>query len=382
VKTIGERIAWARKERGLTQAELAKRVGISQSAIGSYEAGHREKPRELLSIAHVLRASPRWIETGEGQWDKTDGTESQFEKLLAQYATAQGWRTRPLERWDADALPDWLRNGLGPGYVPDFEFARPGAPPVYVEVKTIMAKNLATTLPHAKLAEEHPDQYALFFLDPEKDDLGLPAFLKTLAGSPTVREDRPSFFRGASPSPTASDDDDLHAIVQGPPGHVVMEPINAWQYEDELPAGKYAMVPRLDVKLSGGHGHDGAQQLDFGFDDAQLRAYSADWVRKRGLKPNKLRVMPATGRSMERTIFEGDDLLVDLADTRIVDGAVYAIWYEGSERVKRLFRLPGGGLRITSDNKDEFPEIVLGPEYLGQVYIIGRVIDRSGPGGL
>jgi hypothetical protein len=73
-------------------------------------------------------------------------------------------------------------------------------------------------------------------------------------------------------------------------------------------------VPRLDVKLSGGHGHDGAQQLDFGFDDGELRAYSADWIRKRRLKPSKLRVLKATGRSMERTIFDGDDLLVDLGE--------------------------------------------------------------------
>jgi transcriptional regulator with XRE-family HTH domain len=168
----------------------------------------------------------------------------------------------------------------------------------------------------------------------------------------------------------------------GPPGHVAMEPIKAWEYEEVMPDGEYAMVPRLNVKLSGGHGHDGAQQLDFGFDDGELRAYSADWIRKRRLKPSKLRVLKATGRSMERTIFDGDDLLVDLGDTLIVDGAVYALWYEGSERVKRLFRIPGGGLRISSDNKDEFPEIVLGPEYLGHVYIIGRVIDRSGSGGL
>jgi phage repressor protein C with HTH and peptisase S24 domain len=161
-----------------------------------------------------------------------------------------------------------------------------------------------------------------------------------------------------------------------------MEPIKTWEYDEVMPDGEYAMVPRLDVKLSGGHGHDGAQQLDFGFDDGELRAYSADWIRKRRLKPSKLRVLKATGRSMERTIFDGDDLLVDLGNTLIVDGAVYALWYEGSERVKRLFRIPGGGLRISSDNKDEFPEIVLGPEYLGHVYIIGRVIDRSGAGGL
>lgn len=160
-----------------------------------------------------------------------------------------------------------------------------------------------------------------------------------------------------------------------------MEPIHAWEYEEDLPPGEYAMVPRLEVKLSAGPG-SGASQLAFDFDDGQLRAYSADWIRKNHLRPNKLRVMKGSGRSMEPTVFDGDDLLVNLAETEVVDGRVYALWYEGGERVKRLYRLPGGGLRIRSDNEREFPEIVLGPDYAGHVRIIGRVIDRSGAGGL
>ena len=168
---------------------------------------------------------------------------------------------------------------------------------------------------------------------------------------------------------------------EGPSADAAIKPIHAWEYEEDLPPGDYAMVPRLEIKLSAGPG-SGANQLAFDFDDGQLRAYSADWIRRNHLKPNKLRVMKAAGRSMEPTIFDGDDLLINLAETEIIDGRVYALWYEGGERVKRLYRMPGGGLRIRSDNEREFPEIVLGPEYAGHVRVIGRVIDRSGAGGL
>ncbi|HSV48342.1 MAG TPA: S24 family peptidase [Ramlibacter sp.] len=164
------------------------------------------------------------------------------------------------------------------------------------------------------------------------------------------------------------------------PGYA-LQPIKTWEYEGGLPSGEYALVPRLEVKLSAGPG-SGVSQIEMGFDRGQLRAYSAEWIRRNRFKPNKLRVMKATGRSMEPTVFDGDDLLVNLADTEIVDGKTYALWYEGGERVKRLYRLPGGGLRIRSDNMADFPEIVLGPEYAGHVRIIGRVVDRSGPGGL
>jgi phage repressor protein C with HTH and peptisase S24 domain len=165
------------------------------------------------------------------------------------------------------------------------------------------------------------------------------------------------------------------------PKYDALKPIHAWEHEDDLPPGEFVMVPRLDVKLSAGPG-SGANQLAFDFDDGQLRAYSADWIRKHRLKPKKLRVMKGTGRSMEPTIFDGDDLLINLAETEIFDGKVYALWYEGGERVKRLYRMPGGGLRIRSDNDREFPEIVMGPDYNGHIRVIGRVIDRSGPGGL
>lgn len=67
--TIGQRIAWARDQRRLTQSGLAKAAGVSQGTIGNSESGARDKPRELLKIAEALRVSPRWLERGEGPWE-------------------------------------------------------------------------------------------------------------------------------------------------------------------------------------------------------------------------------------------------------------------------------------------------------------------------
>lgn len=46
---IGERLKQLRKERGLTQKQLAKELGISASTIGMYEQGRREPDHRLLS---------------------------------------------------------------------------------------------------------------------------------------------------------------------------------------------------------------------------------------------------------------------------------------------------------------------------------------------
>jgi phage repressor protein C with HTH and peptisase S24 domain len=157
-----------------------------------------------------------------------------------------------------------------------------------------------------------------------------------------------------------------------------MTPILAWEHPDDLPDGEFVMVPRLDVHLSAGNGHDQVQ-IELTKDNPQ--AFRTEWVRLMRLKPNKLAAMRASGDSMEPTIHDGDSLLVDTSQTDVVDGKVYALWYEGGERVKRLHLLPGGGLRIESDNPRFKGLDLTGPE-TEHVRIIGRVVHRSGIGGL
>lgn len=157
-----------------------------------------------------------------------------------------------------------------------------------------------------------------------------------------------------------------------------MEPILAWEHQDDLPEGEFVMVPRLDVHLSAGGGREQVE-IDLVKDNPQ--AFRAEWIRLMRLKPAKLAAMRAAGESMEPTIHDGDSLLIDTAQTTVVDGKVYALWYDGGERVKRLFRLPGGGLRIVSDNP-RFPTVEVPPSELEHVRVIGRVVHRSGTGGL
>ena len=45
---FSQRLAALRRERGMTQAELAARLGISKSAVSMYERGNREPELDLL----------------------------------------------------------------------------------------------------------------------------------------------------------------------------------------------------------------------------------------------------------------------------------------------------------------------------------------------
>jgi len=61
--TTGERIRQARKAAGLTQKELAEKVGVKFSAIHKYETGMivNLKRETIAELAKALDVSPSWL---------------------------------------------------------------------------------------------------------------------------------------------------------------------------------------------------------------------------------------------------------------------------------------------------------------------------------
>ena len=56
--TLGQRIARLRRERGLTQVELAERLGITQPAVSDYENDDTRLPADVaVQIARILGVS-------------------------------------------------------------------------------------------------------------------------------------------------------------------------------------------------------------------------------------------------------------------------------------------------------------------------------------
>ena len=65
-RSIGGRIREARKSRGLSQADLARRVGVSQPAIANWESGIHDPRRITLSkLADALQTSLDWLAAGD-----------------------------------------------------------------------------------------------------------------------------------------------------------------------------------------------------------------------------------------------------------------------------------------------------------------------------
>ena len=55
-KKLGKRIAELRKERGMTQIQLAEALGISQQLVAAYETGDRKVPASMLPMLSKLFA--------------------------------------------------------------------------------------------------------------------------------------------------------------------------------------------------------------------------------------------------------------------------------------------------------------------------------------
>jgi phage repressor protein C with HTH and peptisase S24 domain len=81
MKTLASRLVWARTEKKLSQDELAKKIGVSQGAIGHLELGTRLSSRKITALADALGVNALWLAEGKG--DPSPSPEAQYKKVIA-----------------------------------------------------------------------------------------------------------------------------------------------------------------------------------------------------------------------------------------------------------------------------------------------------------
>ena len=147
--------------------------------------------------------------------------------------------------------------------------------------------------------------------------------------------------------------------------------------EDSIP-DDVVLVPEYRIEFSGGDGRLNYEIVE----DHEPATYRLSWFRKHGINPARARRFRVTGDSMEPMLFAGDTILVNLDETRVVDGCLYALRYGDQLRVKYVSRRIEGTLVLRSVNS-AYKDEEISPEVADEhITIIGRVRDRSGTGGL
>lgn len=127
-------------------------------------------------------------------------------------------------------------------------------------------------------------------------------------------------------------------------------------------------VPAMDVRLSAGNGNypTPAEPMDaIPYREADLRRLADS--------PGDVRVVWVEGDSMWPTLGPGDRLAVDTSVRYVRVDGIYAVMLEGLLAVKRLARLPGGIVRVISDNS-AYPAFDA-PRTDGDFLVLGRVVE-------
>lgn len=70
------------KELGLTQEELARKLGVTRSAVAHYVQGTRHPPvKQVVKLAAILKTDPSWLQFGKTQ-ETVKGSRLQAQKAL------------------------------------------------------------------------------------------------------------------------------------------------------------------------------------------------------------------------------------------------------------------------------------------------------------
>lgn len=123
-----------------------------------------------------------------------------------------------------------------------------------------------------------------------------------------------------------------------------------------------------EVEFSAG---DGSTQVVE--NHGQTMRFHLSKLAKRGVSPENAACATASGSSMEPTIADGSPIAIDKGTKHIIDGKIYALDHGGMLRIKRLYKMPLGRVRLVSDNSDEYPEEVYSLMGQDAPRVIGRV---------
>lgn len=126
-------------------------------------------------------------------------------------------------------------------------------------------------------------------------------------------------------------------------------------------------VPRFSLGASAGPGAEpGSEQPE------DHITFENKWLRKMSANPGALQIIQVDGDSMDPTLGDGDDILVDTRDgpDRLRDG-IYVIRMDDALLVKRIAVGPKRALAVLSDNNNypSWPDVAE-----GSIHVVGRVI--------
>lgn len=141
-----------------------------------------------------------------------------------------------------------------------------------------------------------------------------------------------------------------------------------WDSETPLGDDEVELPLFREVEIAAGVGTYAVEE-----NHGNVLRFAKSSLRRAGVDAAAAGCAFVVGDSMEPVLPDGACVGIDTANTSVKDGDMYALDHGGLLRVKRLYRVPGGGIRASSINPD-YPDEIITPEQMQDGFrIIGRV---------
>lgn len=93
------------------------------------------------------------------------------------------------------------------------------------------------------------------------------------------------------------------------------------------------------------------EAIEFHFDVINGKfPFPPSFFQRKHVDPSSMRIIKAKGDSMSDFIHDGDMVGIDISQTEIIDGEIYAVYFEGEGMIKQIFKEEGGKLTLHSLN--------------------------------
>lgn len=103
--------------------------------------------------------------------------------------------------------------------------------------------------------------------------------------------------------------------------------------------------------------------------------FTKSMLYRYGIDPSNILCVIMCGNSMDPILPHGCTLGINTGDTELIDGQLYALLHDGEIYIRKLYRIPGNGLRITCANETEYPPREYSRLHITQqnIIIVGRI---------
>lgn len=137
---------------------------------------------------------------------------------------------------------------------------------------------------------------------------------------------------------------------------------------------EFIWIDVVEANFSCGDG----ESIEFHFDSINGKIpFPSSFLKEKNVTESAMKIIKAKGDSMSDFIKDGDLVGINLAQTEIIDGEIYAVYLAGEGMIKQIFKEADGSLILHSLN-EKYRDKVVTEENGKNFKVMGRQIWRAG----